>query len=251
MLSGASSYTTLTGLLLVNALRAILFDKDGTLVDFDRTWGPSAGAVMAHLAGDDADALERLHEVTHYLPSEQRFLQTSPLIAGSSRQYGPLWADVLGRPSDIAFFHEIDQLFIAEGRRYLTPIGSPARDLARLHEAGLPLGIATNDAEANARIQAELLGLTDMLQAIYGYDSGYGSKPAPGMIEAFCQLTGLPPSAVALVGDTHHDFATAKAAGAISVLVRCGPTPVDDFADQADLVVDNVAELADMLLAKV
>jgi len=239
------------GLLLVNALRAILFDKDGTLVDFDRTWGPSAGAVMAHLAGDDAAALQRLHEVTHYLPDEQRFLQTSPLIAGSSRQYGPLWADALGRPSDMAFLHEIDRLFTEEGRRYLTPIGHPAEELARLHQAGMPLGIATNDAEANARIQVELLGLTGMLQAVYGYDSGYGSKPAPGMIEAFCQLTGLPPGAVALVGDTHHDLATAKAAGALSVLVRSGPTPVDDFADQADLVVDNVEQLADMLLATV
>lgn len=233
----------------MNAPRAILFDKDGTLVDFDRTWGPSAGAVMAHLAGDDAAALERLHHVTQYLPAEKRFLQTSPLIAGSSRQYGPLWAEALRRPSETAFFHRIDELFIEHGRRYLTPIGRPAQDLARLHEAGLPLGIATNDAEANARIQAELLGLTGMLQAIYGYDSGYGSKPSPGMIEQFCRLTGLPPGSVALVGDTHHDLATAKAAGAMSVLVRCGPSPVDDFADQADLVVDNVAEFADMVLA--
>ena len=235
----------------MNVLRAILFDKDGTLVDFDRTWGPSAGAVMAHLADGDADALERLHHVTQYLPDEQRFLQSSPLIAGSSRQYGPLWADVLQRPSDTAFFHHIDELFIEHGRRFLTPIGRPSHDLARLHQAGLPLGIATNDAEANARIQADLLGLTGMLQAIYGYDSGYGSKPLPGMIEQFCQLTGLPASSVALVGDTHHDLATAKAAGAMSVLVRCGPTPVDDFADQADLVVDNVAQFADMVLARV
>ena len=35
-------------------IRAILFDKDGTLVEFDRTWGPAVQVVLRHLAGGDA-----------------------------------------------------------------------------------------------------------------------------------------------------------------------------------------------------
>lgn len=230
----------------VNAPHAILFDKDGTLVDFDRTWGPAAGAVMRHFAGDDDAVLERLHLVSHYLPDQGRFLQTSPLIAGSSRQYGPLWAEVLARPADAAFFEEMDELFREEGTRCLTPIGRPAETLGRLHAQGLLLGIATNDAEPSARLQAARLGLDPYLSAIYGHDSGYGSKPAPGMIQAFSLLTGLPMQAIALVGDTRHDLDTARAAGAMAILVRCGPTPVDPFAHEADLVVDSVEDLADL-----
>ncbi|MCS0502231.1 HAD family hydrolase [Ancylobacter mangrovi] len=233
----------------MNAVRAILFDKDGTLVDFDRTWGPAAGAVMERFAAGDAATLARLHAVSHYLPAERRFLQSSPLIAGSSRQFGPLWAETLGRPADLAFFLEIDRLFALEGRRFLTPIGAPRQDLTRLHRSGLVLGIATNDAEANAHIQADLLGIAGLVSAVYGYDSGHGSKPAPGMIAAFSHVTGLPPGAIALVGDTKHDLDTARAAGALAILVRCGPSPVDDFADEADLVVDDVGALADLLLA--
>ncbi|MBS9477182.1 HAD family hydrolase [Ancylobacter radicis] len=233
----------------MNAPRAILFDKDGTLVDFDLTWGPAAGAVMADLAGSDVRALEALHAVSHYVPGERRFLQTSPLIAGSSRQYGPAWAKVLGRAADIAFFREVDRLFVDHGRRHLTPLGHPAQALARFQRLGLPLGIATNDGEANARIQADMLGLMPLLSAIYGHDSGYGSKPAPGMVEAFSKLTGLKPSEIALVGDTRHDLDTAKAAGAQAILVRCGPQPVDDFANEADLVVDSVEHLADLMFA--
>jgi len=235
----------------VNAIRAILFDKDGTLVDFDRTWGPAAGRMMEHLADGDEAVLERLYIAAHYLPHERRFLQTSPLIAGSSRQYGPQLAELLGRPADLDFFHELDRLFTQEGRRFLTPIGEPARALTRLSERGLPIGIATNDAEANARLQTEILGLQPLLSAVYGYDSGYGSKPAPGMIEAFAQLTGLPPGSIALVGDTRHDLDTARAAGAQAVLVRCGPGPVDAFAHEADLVVDDVDAFVDLLLAPV
>lgn len=232
----------------MNAPSAILFDKDGTLVDFDRTWGPAAGAVMRRLARGDGAALERLHQISHYLPHENRFLQTSPLIAGSSRQYGPLWAEILDRPADSDFYHEVDVLFCEEGERFLTPIGCPAETLARLHARGLPLGIATNDTEPSARLQADRLGFAPYMSAIYGHDSGYGSKPAPGMVAAFGALTGLPAHAIALVGDTRHDLDTARAAGAMAVLVRCGPGPVDAFAHEADLVVDTVEELAEMIL---
>ena len=31
-------------------IRAILFDKDGTLVDFNRTWGPAVQSVLKDLA---------------------------------------------------------------------------------------------------------------------------------------------------------------------------------------------------------
>ncbi|MDQ0512421.1 HAD family hydrolase [Ancylobacter amanitiformis] len=234
----------------MNAPRAILFDKDGTLVDFDLTWGPAAGAVLERLAGADSRARDALYAAAHYLPDARRFRQSSPLIAGSSRQYGPALAEVLGRPADADFFREIDELFTEEGRRFLTPIGRPAEPLARLHRLGLPLGIATNDAEANARVQAGLLGLTDMMSAIYGYDSGHGSKPGPGMVQAFSRLTGLPPGDIALVGDTRHDMECAHAAGARAILVRCGPSPVDDFAHEADLVVDSVEALAELLLAE-
>lgn len=232
----------------MNAPRAILFDKDGTLVDFDLTWGPAAGAVLERLAGPDLRARDALYAAAHYIPEARRFRQSSPLIAGSSRQYGPALAAVLGRPADAAFFQEIDRLFIEEGRRFLTPIGRPAEALGRLHAHGLPLGIATNDAEANAHLQAGLLGLGEMLSAVYGHDSGHGSKPGPGMVAAFSALTGLPASEIALVGDTRHDLEAAKAAGARAILVRCGPVPVDAFAHEADLVVDSVDALADLLL---
>lgn len=232
----------------MNALRAILFDKDGTLVDFDRTWGPAAGGVMRRLAGRDEAILGRLHEVSHYLPDEVRFLVSSPLVAGSSAEFGPMWAQVLGRTPDLAFLREIDGMFVEEGRRFLTPIGKPASVLARLHASGLTLGIATNDAELNGRIQADLLGLTSLLSAVYGYDSGHGPKPGPGMVQAFGALTGLAPSSIALVGDTRHDVEAAKSAGAVAILVRSGPGAVDDFAHEADYVVDDIDALADMML---
>jgi phosphoglycolate phosphatase len=231
----------------VNALRALLFDKDGTLVDFDRTWGPAAGEVIRRIAHGNADHIARLQDVSHFLPDEDRFLPTSPLLAGSSAEYGPLWAEILGRTPDRAFLTEIDVLFREEGRRFITPIGTPKQAFTRLKAAGFELGIASNDAEANTRLQADLLGLTGLLAGVYGYDSGHGAKPGPGMIEAFCRDSGFAPHEVALIGDTHHDLVAAKAAGANAILVRSGPAAVDPFANEADLIIDDVDALADLL----
>ncbi|MFG1348217.1 HAD family hydrolase [Xanthobacter autotrophicus] len=227
---------------------ALLFDKDGTLVHFDRTWGPACGAAMRALAGDDAAALARLQTVSHYLPAEERFLHTSPLVSGSSAHYGPLWAQALGRPATADFLAEIDHLFAREGLAFLTPIGRPQATLSHLRSAGFSLGIVTNDAEDSARRQAEALGILPLLAAVHGYDSGFGSKPGPGMVVAFGTRFGLAPHTMAVIGDSAHDLAAARGAGARFIAVRSGPAPIDDLLPEADLVVDTIDDLPRILI---
>ena len=232
----------------MRGLKALLFDKDGTLVHFDRTWGPSAGHVMRMLAGGDTDALARLEAVSHYLPDEERFLPSSPLVAGSSAHYGPLWAQALGVPADKDLFDRIDVLFREAGLRHLTPIGRPADVLGQLHAAGLRLAIVTNDAEENARTQADALGLLHLLDRVHGYDSGFGSKPDPGMVCAAAQAFDVSPGEVAVIGDSAHDLSAARGAGARFILVRSGPAPVEDLLPHSDLVVDSIDDLPSLLL---
>lgn len=227
----------------MHQLSVLLFDKDGTLVHFDRTWGPAAGAVMRTLAAGDARALARLEAVSHYLPDEERFLFTSPLVSGSSAHYGPLWADALDRPATEDFLARIDALFAREGLACLTPIGNPKATLARLSADGFRLGIVTNDGEDGARRQAQALGILPMLDAVHGYDSGFGSKPGPGMVSAFAERFGHAPHTMAVIGDSPHDLAAARGAGARFILVRSGPAPVDALIGEADLVVDSIDDL--------
>ncbi|MFG1394231.1 HAD family hydrolase [Xanthobacter agilis] len=235
---------------MIDDIEALLFDKDGTLVDFDRTWGPAAGAVMQTLAAGDAARLAELHRISAYVPEQRRFLPSSPLLAGSSSHYGPSWAQALGVPASADFLRRIDRLFAREGLRHLTPIGNPVCALGRLAAAGLSLAMVTNDAEANARQQVAALGLSRWLVAIYGYDSGHGSKPDPGMVRACAAHGGHAPSRVAVVGDTAHDLDAARGAGARFILVRSGPAPVAHLAAAADLVIDSVDDLPQALLGR-
>src|SRR4029453_15212060 len=123
-----------------------LFDKDGTLIDFDATWGPAAYEVMRALARGDAGKLQALMAVSHYVEAERRFRPTSPLIAGSSASYGSLWAQALGRAPGPDLYGEMDDLFRFWGLETLAPIGEPAVIAAALKARGLRLRIPKNDA---------------------------------------------------------------------------------------------------------
>lgn len=231
-------------------LKGLLFDKDGTLVDFDATWGPASYAAMRRLAGGDRGRLERLMDASHYVEEARRLMPSSPLVAGSTDDYGPVWAHILARPADAAFFREVDDLLRVHALETLTPIEDPAGLFARLAARGLALGIATNDSEASARVQARALGLEALCPWIAGYDSGHGSKPEPGMVSAFVAHSGLAPHEVGMVGDSTHDLHAARAAGVVAIAVLTGPRRAEaraEVAPHADHVVGSVAELEDLL----
>lgn len=231
-------------------LKAILFDKDGTLIDFDETWGPAAYAVMRDLSDGDGEALKKLVTVSEYVEEERRFLPTSPLVAGSSAHYGPLWAEILGCESGPGFFRLMDDLFRVHGLASLSPIGDPCAVMRGLARRNLHLGIATNDSEASARAQAQALGIDGFMSYFAGYDSGHGSKPGPGMVTAFAVAHALAPSQIAMVGDTLHDLHAARAAGAQTITVLSGPRRHEARAELApfsDYILGSIAELEDLL----
>ncbi len=227
----------------VSALAGVLFDKDGTLIDFQRTWGPAIHAVIHALARGDADKVRAQAECLHFEVETRRFRSTSPIIGGATAQYGPVWAAALGRDDFLTLRAEIDELAAVECLTSLTPVGDPVAILRALRGRGLKLGLATNDAEASARRHLAQLQLTPWMDFVAGYDSGHGAKPEPGMILAFARQIGAAASQVALVGDTLHDLDSARAAGAISVAVLSGVATRDELAPHADFVIADIGEL--------
>ena len=113
------------------------------------------------------------------------------------------------------------------------------------------LGIATNDSEAGARATAEALGLTALFSVIIGYDSVARAKPHADQLELFAAKTGIPASAIAMVGDNGHDLEMAHAAGAgLAVGVLSGNSTLDDLASLSDAILGSIADLPDFLAGR-
>jgi phosphoglycolate phosphatase len=225
------------------SIRAILFDKDGTIVDFQRSFGPAVQEVMQLLAGGDRAAYDRLVAASRFVEAGRYFLPDSPLIAEPTSVFGALWAKALRRPATAEFLVEIDRLLWDATTRHLVAIGDPRALLAVLAARGYRLGMVTNDAEFTARAHLRKLGLDGVLAFVAGYDSGFGAKPDAAPVLAFAQAAGVPASEVAVVGDSIHDLAAARAAGAVAVGVLSGPAQSADLAPHADAILASAAEL--------
>ena len=224
-------------------LLGILFDKDGTFVDLEKTWGTATFEVMRRMADGDAAAIDRIAEAMHYEMDTRRFQLTSPLLAGSPDTYVHLWAEAFRRPNDAAMMADLNRIYADETLRALAPIGRPSDVMDALHARGLKLGLATNDSEASGRAQIAALGLDARLDFVAGFDTGHGAKPGPGMVLAFASHLGVPPATIAMVGDSVHDLTAARAAGALAVAVLTGPAPRSVLEAHADHVIDGIADL--------
>ncbi len=125
------------------------------------------------------------------------------------------------------------------------PVAGLFSVIRSLKDSGLTLGIATSDSASGARATLCPIDVLDQFDFIAGYDSGFGIKPEPGMVFAFCRATSLPASAVMVVGESRHDLEMGRWAGAgLGIGVLTGSSRRTDLADH---VVDSIADISGLL----
>jgi len=231
-------------------IRGILFDKDGTLIEFHATWMPAyragASAACTLLARPGLEA--RLLEVAGYDRRADRCAPGSALACGTTREIVDLWCAELGGGDPATLAREVNTVFLEHAARRAVPVTDLVRQFSGFLADGLILGVATMDQEARTHATMERLGVASLLDFVCGCDSGHGEKPGPGMVHAFCDATGLTPDQIAVVGDTPHDLNMGRAAGAAMVLgVLTGASTLEVLAPLADRVLADITEIADLL----
>jgi phosphoglycolate phosphatase len=226
----------------MTAIAAVLLDKDGTMIDFQDTWGPTFHALMSELSGGDAAIAERLAEAAGFDLSARRFAPDSVLVAGSNDDIVEAFAEILGLADPQALADDLNARIGDISLPYLAPFDDLLPFLDRLAAHGLALGVATNDSEASARAQLGALGLSERFAAIIGFDSGHGAKPGPGMVAGFCATLALDPASVVMIGDSLHDMHAGRAAGTRTLAVTTGTVGADVLAPHADHVAASLTE---------
>ena len=234
--------------------RLVIFDKDGTLIDFPSLWVPVVRARARFIVEEaKADpALEpTLLRAFGFDPERARIDPRGPLaiaprvetaVIGATVLYGAgtPWEEAVDavrrayRRADAA----VDPLTVARA------VPGVAEALARLHAAGARLAVATTDTTAQARRGLGALGLAGLLDAVLGADGVSLCKPHPEMVHRLCETVGVPPGQTVVVGDAVADVLMGREARvALTVGVLTGVTTAAGFDGHADVVVGSLDEL--------
>lgn len=221
----------------------ILFDKDGTLFDFARTWEAWANAFI-HRVATDPDHARTIGARIGFDTDAQCFAPGSVVIAGAPDEVA---AEMLPLLPDYTLSALLDLINLEAARAPQVESVPLAPFLTQLRQAGLRLGVATNDAEGPARAHLGAAGVTDLFDFIAGYDSGFGAKPGPGQMHGFADAMQLDPAACVMVGDSLHDLHAGRAAGFMTVGVLTGYADTRTLQPFSDVVLPHIGHLPSWL----
>jgi len=203
---------------------AVLFDLDGTLVD----------TVPFILAA-----------VRHAFEGYGRCPTDAEWIAGIGTPLRTQLASFARRPEDVQpLFDRYRAYWLDHHDRETRCFPGALEVVEALSRAGHPIGIVTAKIEQGAHRTLKHTALLPFVQAIVGADSCPNAKPHPEPVLLALARLGYPPSEAVLIGDSPHDIAAAKAAGAIGVAALWGACGREALAAAgADHFLADVSEV--------
>jgi phosphoglycolate phosphatase-like HAD superfamily hydrolase len=232
----------------LDGIDLVVFDKDGTIVDFGTMWSGWAIALAEALtATTGRPVAEPLYEMLGFDPATGGVVPGGGLAATPMARLRDRTRDVLlagGVDADDAeraleaAWHAPDPVALA---RPLTDLGAL---FDRLRGGSCRIAVATTDDRDPTERTLAALGVADRIDATVCADDGIAVKPAPDMVLHLCATLGVAPNRTAVVGDTAADLRMARAAGAgLTVAVLTGVGRRVDLQPLADAVIASVEEL--------
>jgi phosphoglycolate phosphatase len=236
--------------------RAIIFDKDGTLVDLmgiQLELGRSRFEAMAATVGPEAaQAWQQAvgADLERGWVDPDGPLCTAPcheevlVAAAALYRLGHGWHKA--RALAQAVYDRADEMTRPPYGARLFP--GVAELLADLRACGLKLAIATNDRRWRTEATLDALGISRHFDACIGAEDVSRGKPAPDMVLAACERLGHRPAEVIVVGDSPADLEMGRAAGVAACIgVTTGLNGADRLTALADAVLPTVTALPHLL----
>lgn len=235
----------------------VIFDKDGTLIDFAHLWGAKTIAGVEALM-QAADAAARtpalradLYALLGYDPAQHCFDRHSPVLTAPMSKLYTLAAGALYRhgwgwleAELLVERHFAPAMHAAFDPAMLRPIANLPALFGALHAAGVTLAVITSDDRDPTLTTLAWLGVAEQVRFVAGADDPYAHKPAPDAVWAACATLGVEPAATAYVGDSTTDMLTAQRAGVgLRVAVCTGLMDAATLASHAHVVLDSIAAI--------
>ena len=223
-------------------IAAIIFDKDGTLIEFDKFWVNVAKNAIESI-------LKKLQVVDNF---GNEILQAIGVKDGVTDVNS-----ILAKGTYLQIAQEIHRILVNNGYNYnleviakevingfndnysageVIPTTPKLKDLLmQLKSQNIRLAIVTTDNEYVTDMCLKKLGIKELFDRVYTDDGKTPTKPNPYCVYDFCKAFNLEKESVIMVGDTLTDVEFAKNAG-IKVIGLAKKA-------QNKLILENVADV--------
>ncbi|MGE5339085.1 MAG: haloacid dehalogenase type II [Gemmatimonadota bacterium] len=221
------------------AIRAVLFDVFGTLLDVQSVWAradqlfPGNGAQLARLWREKQIEYTRLRTISSRYVSFTRVTEDALQFA----------CDSLALPLDAAargmLMHEYTQL---------DPFPDVIPSLKRLEQAGMTMGVLSNGDPGLLDDVLHGAGLTDFFDVVLSADQVHAFKTAPAVYELGPLTLKHPASEIVLVSSNAWDAIGAKWYGYVSFWVNRSGGPLDRLGERPDAIGKTLDDAASFIL---
>ena len=233
---------------------AIIFDKDGTLLDFDAFWVTvsikAIEVVLAQFRRQDVPVSEVLEAFGVH---DGETDMNSTLCKGTYEQLGGLMYDILHRYGCEESCETVTKALIeaynqnADAGDVKPTCPDLAEVLTKLKARNIKLAVVTTDNMHITRTCLEKLGIIDLFDKIYTDDGEVPTKPDPYCVYHFSEFAGVDQANVIMVGDTMTDMRFAKNAGIAAIGIAKQEANTQILAPHAAAVIPDPSRIFDLL----
>ncbi|MBQ7339358.1 MAG: HAD family hydrolase [Clostridia bacterium] len=233
---------------------AIIFDKDGTLLEFDRFW-VKVSIKAIELVMKKLQVKENLEdEILRAIGVNDGVCDVNSVLSkGTYFQIGQEFCKVLNSHG-YEFSLDLVTKEVINAYNESQVVGEVVATtqnlvgiLKKLKEQGKRLAIVTTDNEHVTNVCLEKLGVYGLFDAIYTDDGKTPTKPNPSCAYAFCKKFNLSLEKVVMVGDTLTDVKFAQNAGIKVIGLAKNEQNKKVLQDRADVIINDLSALPEIL----
>ena len=237
--------------MLTHAPALVIFDKDGTLIDFEHMWGQWARAFASRLSqavGHDVGL--QIASAYAFDAASGRIDPRGPLAIATMATMQQMAVHIIAPycESHVAALQLVQHTWQPpDPTREAQPLADLVALFTGIRSHGAAIALATADNRAPTIATMHHLGLSPMIDAYAcADDAGVAAKPAPDKIYAICRQLGIKPADCIMIGDTPADMQMGRNAGVMAQIgVTSGLSTATDLYADACWTMPSVGHLFD------